>query len=516
MPTRVTAIILVALLAVIIGVPFVLRPRNEAATAATSGPRLVIITPHNEQMRFEFERAFNRWRVEQGKPAVVFDWRTSGGTSDLRKQVLTEFSAEQHRAARTGRPPRSIGYDLFFGGGDFEHDRLADGVVIQRDGQSVRIPATEPISLPPGLLEEVFPEPTIGGERLYRPDMLWVGTALSSFGIVYNRDVLAMLDLPEPRTWADLQDERYLHWLALADPAHSGSIAATYNVILRRHGWTEGWALLRRLFANGRYFVASASKVPVDVSAGEAAAGMCIDFYGRFQAGAIHNADGSSRVGYVDPPFVTAITADPISIIRDAPNREIALEFIAWLLSVEAQNLWQKRLGTPGGPLRFELRRLPVRRDVYTPEHMQYWADDIDPFAIASPLPAATPNWFSAVGPITHAMAVDIHSDLIAAWKAIVRHPNHPHRAEMLQLFDAMPPDLTLTWPDAELAADWANILADPDHLRYGEVVATLDAFQQSLRPIFGDAEALIEARLRWTKFFRDNYRKIRELAERD
>ncbi len=512
MQHRLTAIVIIALLAVIIGVPLALRPTGEAAPPADA-PRLVIITPHNEQIRFEFERAFNRHRVEQGLPPVVFDWRTSGGTSDLRKQVLTEFAAEQQRALRENRPPRSIGYDLFFGGGDFEHDRLADGITLERDGQTVRIPATEPIHLPDDLFREAFPQPTIGGERLYHNDMLWVGSALASFGIVYNRDVLAMLDLPAPATWSDLQDERYLHWLALADPGHSGSIAATYNVILRRHGWHEGWAILRRLFANGRYFVASASKVPVDVSAGEAAAGMCIDFYGRFQAGAVQNADGTSRVGYVDPPFVTAITADPISIIRDAPHRELAQSFINWLLTVEAQNIWQKRLNTPGGPVRFELRRLPVRRDVYTPQHMQYWSDDVAPFDIASPLPDAMPNWFRTVGPITHAMAVDLHRDLIDAWQAIVEHPDHPRRGEMLTLFDAMPDELTIDWPDIDLALDWPLIIADADHPRHPEVAAILASFEQSLRPIVSNPQALLEARLRWTRFFRDNYRRIVTIA---
>src|SRR5690606_9298033 len=98
---------------------------------------------------------------------------------------------------------------------------------------------------------------------------------------------------------------------------------------------------MRRIYANARYFTASAGKVPVDVSAGEAAAGMCIDFFGRYQAGAI----GGDRVGYVDPAFMTAVTADPISILRGAPNETIAHEFVRWLITPPAQRLWQARLG---------------------------------------------------------------------------------------------------------------------------------------------------------------------------
>ncbi len=212
-----------------------------------------------------------------------------------------------------------------------------------------------PIDLPEGMLEEIYPEPAIGGEPLYHPEHRWYGAAVSSFGIIYNRDVLQMLNLPEPRTWADLQSPSYRGWVALSDPAHSGSIAATYNIILRRKGWADGWHLLRRAFANARYFTSSSSQIPVDVSAGEAAAGMCIDFYGRFQAQAI----GRNRVGYVDPKHMTATTADPIAMLRSAPHRELARQFIMWVLSKDAQRLWQRRVGALVGrrSMRFAVSR---------------------------------------------------------------------------------------------------------------------------------------------------------------
>ena len=186
------------------------------------------------------------------------------------------------------------------------------------------------------MLQQVYPQPLIGDAPLYHDALRWVGVALSSFGIVYNRDVLRdVLDIHEPTQWRDLSDPVYAGWLALADPAHSGSITATYHAILSRQGCSAGWKTLRRIFANACYFAWSASKVPVDVSAGQAAAGMCINFYGRFQSGAI----GGDRVGYVDPPLTTVITADPISILRGAPHRELANAFVLWLLSSQAQHL---------------------------------------------------------------------------------------------------------------------------------------------------------------------------------
>ena len=503
-------ILIVALFALILGIPFALRPRNAAsATDAPGNAKLIVYTPNNEQIRYEFSRAFNDYRRSRHLPQVTFDWRASGGTSDLIKEVLSQLKANAQR----GDEDQGVGADLFFGGGAYNHHKLARGITIQRHGKPLRVSATVPIKLPAGLLKAAFPSPTIGGEPLYDPHLHWVGTALSSFGIIYNRDVLEMLKLPAPRTWSDLTSPRYQRWIILADPAHSGSIAATYDIILQREGWGPGWSLLRRVFANSRAFTADSAKVPVDVSSGDAAAGMCIDFYGRFQAGAV----GHHRVGYIDPPGMTAITADPISLLRGAPHKKLAEQFIAWLLSKPAQALWQKKRHTPGGPSRYELRRQPVRRDIYTAKQKQLWTDpQIDPFDQATSLPRGMPDYFLLVSPLTHAMAIDIHSQLASAWHAICSVPQaDPIRSKLLATFSAMPDDLTIHWPD-DLKKRWPHAMkdpADPDHLRVMELIQD---FWHNQTQRFGrdaDPDRLLRAQARWTDFFRKHYEKVITLA---
>jgi ABC-type Fe3+ transport system substrate-binding protein len=473
-------IVIFVLLAIVLGVPMAFQPAQATRGVDATGPRLIIYSPHNEQIRFEFARAFNEYRQSRGLDPIVFDWRAAGGTTDIRKKIISEFEAK----IAQGRQAEGIGADLFFGGGEYEHNKLAVGI---KSGDGV-VHMTEPIRLPDGMLEQVFPQPRIGGERLYdEQNLSWVGAALSSFGIVHNRDVLSQLDIDVPTTWKDLADPRYRHWIALSDPGHSGSIAATYNTIVRRMGWVEGWRTLRRVYANARYFTSSSTKVPVDVSAGEAAAGMCIDFYGRFQAGAIM-AGGGDRIGYVDPPRMTAITADPITILRGAPSGELANDFVIWLLSPDGQCLWQRRVGSPGGPAKYELRRLPVRQDVYHDDQMRYWTDHVKPFDIAESFPERVPDYYGTIKTISHAIAIDIHDDLVAAWTAINQHRDHPQCDKMLELFDAMPPVLSPDEPDGRfvdaLLTRWRN---DPD---------------QELRD-----------RLEWTMFFRGNYRHIIEMA---
>lgn len=525
-----------AILALVVGTPFFVRQltgRHRPITTVDDTPlRLIIMTPHGDQIRNAFAHAYNASRRADGAREVHLDFRTMGGTSDLRKQVFSQFTA----LARRGREDDGIGVDIFFGGGPYEHDKLAHGITMQRNGEDVTFSVSMPIDMTTKALTAVFPEATIGGEPLFRRDRvtgrpLWVGTALSSFGIVANRDLLAMLDLPEPRTWSDLGDPRYANWVAMADPGHSGSVAATCNTVLQRKGWHHGWAILRRVFANARYFSSSATKVPLDVSAGEAAAGMCIDFYGRYQASAMPD----QRIVYVDPresrtdnaPLATAVTADPISVLRGAPSPELAHNFVRWVLSAEAQRLWQRRPGTEGGPVQHALRRIPVRRDLFTAREMAHWIDRSNPFLSAKPLPPGIPSFYRLVAPLSHAIAIDIHNDLRAAWQAIDAHPHDACRHAMLALFDAMPGaendhGLTIPWPDDMAPQVVSVVLAHPDDARYDKVIEAIRAFagrakQRYTTPgsthSWNDSAKLRRDRLAWMRFFRANYRRIIDLA---
>ncbi len=511
----------------VVGVPFLLRPGPAEGTgdpmpSADAAEQLIIITPHNEQIRFEMAAGFNRWRSAEGLPAVRFDWRASGGTTDLRNGILAQFEAK----ARQDRVDEGIGADLFFGGGDYDHGKVASGLSRGDRDDPTPVMITEVPRLPEGLFEQAFPQPRIGGEPLYHPERRWIGTALSSFGIVYNRDLLLMLGgLERPTTWSDLTDPRYANWLAMSDPGHSGSITTALNTVLARTGWTEGWADLRRIYANARYFASSSTKVPLDVASGDAAAGMAIDFYGRYQAGAVAAAGWSgdtadqvtSRVGYIDPlrgrVSMTATSSDPVTLLRSAPHREIAEQFIAWLLTAEAQHLWQARAGSPGGTVRYELRRMPIRPDLYTEAYRQHWVDpEIDPFPSARPLLPGMNRFRGLIAPMSHAMAIHTHDDLKAAWAALRRTPtDHADFAEMQRLFDELPPELTLMWPDDAMDADWQAILGQTDHPRHLEALAVLQNFTEKLDD--RDADQKLADTLRWTEFFRTRYHRIAELG---
>jgi len=454
----------------ILGLPLVFRP--EAAEVPAHAERLVIITPHNEQIRYETQRAFSDWHEQTRGTPVAIDWRTIGGTSDIERQLISEYAGQLEH----GDMDEGVGYDIVFGGGDYFFDsKLKPGV----DGEHTIL---QPIDFDEQFIAEVYPDPSLADVRLYDEDRMWFGVVLSSFGIAYNNDLLKLHDLDKPTTWSDLGAESYYMAVALADPSHSGSIRVTYDAILQRYGWDRGWHTLRRVCANARYFAASSSKVPVDVSQGEAIAGMCIDFYGRYQAEVIAQSGGGRRVGYIAPADATVVTPDPVAVLRGAPNRELAVRFVRWLLSEEGQRLWAYRRGEEGGPIQFELRRPPVRRAMYTPRHMAKMVDPVNPFELARPLPPNTPRYFSVIPTVLHAMAMDIHEELRAAWRAILDTEDPDRRQQMLESFDALP------FTEAELLAApgrWAD-----------------------------DPHAQTADRLAWTAFFRGQYRKVVELAE--
>src|SRR5688500_18339370 len=82
------------LLAAIIALPFALRPRTEsAATTDRNAPRLVIVTPHNEAIRYEFERAFSQYYQKHHGTPIKIEWRAVGGTTEIMRFLASEYAA---------------------------------------------------------------------------------------------------------------------------------------------------------------------------------------------------------------------------------------------------------------------------------------------------------------------------------------------------------------------------------------------------------------------------------------
>jgi ABC-type Fe3+ transport system substrate-binding protein len=463
-------LVLVAFL-FIVGTPLAIRFASERpgddADDRASAARLIIVTPHVQQITTEFDELFARWHMDKYGSPVRLEVRRPGGTSEILKILEAQFTA----AARNGKisvdpsgevvvERGSIDFDLMFGGGSYDHGRLKSGVRTRLPGSDADV--TVPMSIPAGFASEQldtwFGTNEIGSGYLYDPDQFWIGTALSSFGIVYNREILAELGLSEPTTFEDLCDPRLAGWIALSDPRQSGSMTTSLDAILNFYGWDKGWRILMGMSANARSYTNMSTKPPIDVAQGEAAAGLAIDFYGRSQAQAVARPGESadeSRVGFSDPAGAVYIDADPASIMRGCAQPELAQRFIEFCLTEEAQALWQFHAtntetgrtnppgwdGQPMGPKAYELRRMPVRRSMYE-NHLSLFVDHVTPFEVASRVPSK--GWRSAIPVLMGAFGIDTGSEQREAWRAIKNARALPHVrpeqiADLEARFFAMP-----------------------------------------------------------------------------
>jgi ABC-type Fe3+ transport system substrate-binding protein len=567
---------IVAVIALIVSLPFVFRRPAEKGDWRPGDPVVVVITPHNEAIRYEFGRGFSEWHRERfGRPVKV-DWRTIGGTTEIMRYLAGEYvssvrawrsangqrwpqggadaifrkpapdesdqaMADLQRAFRNTDDPSSFscGVDVLFGGGSYDHGKAA--------GQGLTVPPWNAASEPAGILRaadgrELIPE-TLGGEVWRTP--LFYGTTVSTFGICYNLDRLVELGVSgPPRFWQDLADPAYIGQIGVADPTKSGSIAKAFEMIVHDQcrravdaagfagraddfearikkdplpqgalpedvpaayqdaveaGWLAGLHLIQRIGANARYFTDSAGKVPIDVGVGDAAAGLAIDFYARYQAQVSGGPGGRARMDFVTPQAGSSVSADPVSLLRGAPNREIGVRFIEFTLSEAGQRLWNYAPGSPGGPVKFALRRVPIRRDFYPSEagappvkydeHRRFCVDPlgdpgVNPYAQAAAFtyrPRWTARHFSVLRDIVRAMCIDSGEELRAAWRTILDAGGPVAQPEAMAALREMPlrPE-PLTWKTAiEMSS------------RY-------------------DRERLIRD---WAACFRENYRRAQRIA---
>jgi len=529
-----TRLALAALLAVLL-LPFVARSRRPAPTSGAARETLIVITANNESIRFEFGRAFHAFMARQGRDVEV-DWRSPGGAAEIARTLASEFAAsfrrhwteDLHRrwtaeiAAGFSQPlpdgavgevaearreflasSAGAGVDVVFGGGSPEFVKYAAAGRIVDAGIVRRHPD---LFGPDGIPAQ------LGGETFWDRDGRWVGACLSSFGICYNRDALARLGIAEPpSSWSEIAAPVYQGEVALADPTKSSTSGKAIEMIVqkqmsdararaqargvgadaalddvaKRDGWLAAMRLLRRLGANARYFADQSTKIALDIASGDAAVGMCIDYYGRFQAEAAAEAGRPGRLGFVTARGETSINPDPIALLRGAPHRALAIEFMEFVLSDEGQKLWSFRRGVPGGPERYALRRLPIVPRLYDHAFDAYRADPEErPYEEARDFVyhrAWTGPLFSALNFVMRVMCVDPEGELQEAYAALARA--------------GFPPEATALFDDVS-AVDYATV-AGP------------------LRAALQSADPMDEARwsIRLVAGFRAQYRRVAELA---
>ncbi len=504
----------------LLALPFFLRPDAERVSGTKNADTLVVISAHNKTIRDEYQRGFSQYYRKLRGRDVVIDFRSPGGTSDIVRYIADRFEAEfrdyverdpargkwSDLAARSFSDPRAtagegakfrklfldsdvgIGIDVMAGGGIFDQARQAERGFAVPGGVEARHP-------------EYFKHipQKFGGSDVYDAEGRYYSIVLSTFGIVCNLDRLAENHLAPPQTWSDLGQGTFFGALAVGNPAKSGSVAKCFEIMIQQcmndapspdAGWANGLNLIKRIFANSRLVSDSAGMIVHDVSIGNSACGIAIDGYGiserEYQKTLF---DGKAHLVYLTPRGGTAVSGDPAQILRGAPHRKVAEDFLDYLLSTEGQKLHCYRVGTPGGPSVYPINRPPVRRDLYDKKYQKYAFDgDYDPYVSGEDFvyrPERTGRYYTLIRQTIKILMIDCHSDLISAWRAILAAGGPEKVPQAFAAFNALP----YTYAEADEAANAIS-------LRSGRSAAQVAATMRQ-----------------WSDFARAHYRLAEKLA---
>ncbi|MDR1590887.1 MAG: extracellular solute-binding protein [Puniceicoccales bacterium] len=478
-------IVILICVALVVAIPFIFQHRTDTLVPLLPDDVVVIITAHNETLRSEYGRGFSEWYRKKTGKTVIIDWRHPGGGRDVARyvdslflnnfrfywertlkkswtqEVRTIFSrlenvTEQNATSKELEVKRAFiesnvgcGVDLLFGGGVFDHKaQCAKGYTVSSGF----------IQMHPELFtDDTIPE-FFAGERLWEADGHWLGGCLSSFGIIYNTDAVAALGIEHPpETWMDLADPRYINGIAIVDPTKSSSTLKSYEMLIQqqmqiifnrkmdeedldpkaieklaiREGWIEGLKLIQEIVANGHYMTDSSAQTVLDVAEGNCPVGIATDFYGRSEKANIASRGAKPRFNFVIPRSGCSPSPDPISLYRGAKHRELALEFLEYVLTLPGQSLLAFRVGTSGGPTQTPLCRAPILKTAYDPEFLQYFNDpDVNPYNDAGDF-VYREEWtkpvLNALGLIFKMAFLDSEDMLRKAWKSIQRARQRGH-----------------------------------------------------------------------------------------
>jgi ABC-type Fe3+ transport system substrate-binding protein len=355
---------------------------------------VIVLTPHPEEIRQEFETGFRKWHEARHGGPVRIEWRDVGGSGEAQRFVESEFASK----------PSGIGIDVFFGGGPEPFLALGDRKLVE-----VHQPAPEVLE---GLGRHA------NGAEVFDPGFGWFGACLSSFGILENTRVQRLVGLPLVERWDQLADPRLVGWVGAGDPRLSGTMNNMYEAFLQAYGWEKGWDLLTRIAGNVRQFDRLSSSTAKEALLGQVAYAFCIDYYGFIQI----EAAGATNMTFVLPKDFVSISPDGIAILKGAPNRVVAGRLLDFVLGDAGQALWMLPAGHPEGPRRHSLVRLPVRPEMYQ-KYAGQSPIPVNPFTVESDFrydARIARARRDIVRNLFGSLIVDCHADLVPAWRRVI------------------------------------------------------------------------------------------------
>lgn len=146
--------------------------------------------------------------------------------------------------------------------------------------------------------------------------------------LAYRTDLLP--EAEAPKTWTDLLDPKYKGKMVKAHPGYSGTIMTATDVLSQK----LGWEFFEKLGAQQVMQVQSSTEPPKKLAQGERALEIDGNEYNIFRL-----QDEGKPIKIVYPAEGTPLAVGNAAILKQAPNKNAAKLFYAFLFSKEAQQL---------------------------------------------------------------------------------------------------------------------------------------------------------------------------------
>ena len=169
------------------------------------------------------------------------------------------------------------------------------------------------------------------------PNGYWTGFGINYLCFVSNKKFLKDHGLNPPTSWNDLLNPVFKGELSMAYPYTSGTGYARLATLVFLMGEKKALAFEKKLSAQVLGYTESGPACIPKVGLGEAAAGITYISDVRYAI-----ASQGYPIVYSYPKEGTSYTTDCVALIKGGPEPELAKVFYDWLLSADAQKLFEQ------------------------------------------------------------------------------------------------------------------------------------------------------------------------------
>mgnify|MGYP001028472992 CR=1 FL=1 len=432
--------------------------------AQAAPDEVVIITPHAVTIQKVADADFKAWYKAKTGRDVAIIWDSKDTTTAL--ALIRE----------AGGDPAKVKWDVWWGGG-LDAFKIAKGAGLLAPFRLPGDPEWEDIN-------KNVPVSFAGLPLKDITDYTWWGSALSGFGIMYNKKYLTASKLPTPNDWTDLTNPIYKGHIISCPPSKSGSNHMIVEIILQYYGWEKGWALLTKVGANTAEYTEKSAQVPPYIGKGERGIAPVIDFYGYGQA--MVNPD----VVFLYPPAdsavkSTVINPDSVAILKGKGDANpTAIEFMKFTLGKAGQKMLFNK----------DILRSPVRPDVYAEAPSGYFNPFVTELKLASYNDTLGTLRWDIINDLFDIMLIAKKDDLVRAWAAYTEAEDYIAKQKKAGIDTLVPPPLSLPESNAKLAEAHKALTSPP--------ITTAEA--EAISPTYKDKRE--EYKAKWLAFATTKY----------